>query len=136
MLAEFSDVARELDLSQDAAQKILDKVAPAMQARQAEVLEAARTEWANSAKSDKEFGGDKLDENLATAKKALDTFGTPELRTLLNNSGLGNHPEVIRLMYRAGKAISEDTFVGGANTNATPARRDAATALYPTQQKT
>jgi hypothetical protein len=67
-----------------------------------------------NSKGDKEFGGDKLSENLGVAKKALDAFGTAELRSLLNQSGLGDHPEVIRFMYRAGKAISEDRFVGGA----------------------
>ena len=109
----FSEVAKELDMSQDAAQKMIDKVAPVMQARQAEQIAAVRNEWAESSKSDKEFGGDKLEENLATAKKAMDTFGTPELTELLNKSGLGNHPEIIRAFYRAGKTISEDTFVGG-----------------------
>jgi hypothetical protein len=43
----------------------------------------------------------------------MDAFATPELRTLLNESGLGNHPEIIRAFYRAGKAISEDGFVAG-----------------------
>jgi len=109
----FSEVAKELDMPQDAAQKMIDKVAPVMQARQAEQIAAVREEWAESSKSDKEFGGDKLEENLATAKKAMDTFGTPELKALLNKSGLGNHPEIIRAFYRAGKKISEDTFVGG-----------------------
>lgn len=133
VIGEFSEVARELNLPQDAAQKILDKVAPVIQARQAEAMEAARAEWVNNAKADKEFGGDKLAENLAVAKKALDQFGTPELRTLLNESGLGNHPEVIRMMFRAGKAISEDRFVAG-GVGVLPANRDAARALYPSQQ--
>jgi hypothetical protein len=116
VIAQFSEVAKELNLPQDAAQKVLDKVAPVIRARQAEAIEAARTEWAEAAKVDKEFGGEKLDENLGLAKKALDKFGSPELRTLLNESGLGNHPEVIRLMVRAGKAISEDSFVAGGST--------------------
>lgn len=113
VIEAYTEVARELNLSQDAAQKMLDKVAPAIAARQAEQLQAARTAWAEEAKSDKEFGGDRLGENLATAKMAVDRFGTPELRALLNDSGLGNHPEVIRFMVRAGKAISEDKVLTG-----------------------
>ena len=128
VLGAFSEAAKELDLSQEAAQAMLDKIAPAFAQRQAEAIETARTQWATDSRSDKEFGGDKLDENLATAKKALDKFGTPELRTLLNESGLGNHPEIIRAFYRAGKAISEDTFVGG---KATAAGADDARSLYP-----
>ncbi|MFJ1253419.1 protease [Cupriavidus sp. CuC1] len=135
VIEQFSEVARELNLPQDAAQKVLDKMAPVLAARQADALEAARTQWAETAKVDKEFGGDKLNENLAVAKKALDQFGTPELRTLLNESGLGNHPEVLRVFYRAGKAISEDRFVpGGAGGKGQQGQRDLASALYPSQQ--
>lgn len=109
----FSKVAEELSLPPDQAQKVLDRMAPVIAARQAERLQAARIEWAEAAKTDKEFGGASLAENLGVAKKALDAFATPELRALLEESGLGNHPEVIRVFYRAGKAISEDRFVTG-----------------------
>jgi len=113
VIGSFAEVAKELNLPQDAAQKMLDKMAPVLATRQAEQLDAAREHWANEARSDKEFGGEHLAENLSHAKKALDAFATPELHTLLNDSGLGNHPEVIRFMVRAGKAISEDGFVRG-----------------------
>ncbi|MDD4913293.1 MAG: hypothetical protein PHP57_13450 [Sideroxydans sp.] len=134
IVSEFSEVAKELDLPQDAAQKILDKMAPALQKQQAEMFEAMTTKWATEAKADKEFGGDKLNENMAVVKKAMDTFGTPELRTLLNDTGLGNHPEFIRAFYRAGKAISEDRFVGDSVGAGTSAQRDHASALYPNQK--
>ena len=125
VIGAFSEVAKELNLPQDQAQKVLDKMVPVIAARQAEQFQAARTEWAEAAKTDKEFGGEKLTENLGTAKKALDALATPELRTLLEESGLGNHPEVIRVFYRAGKAISEDRFVAGqaGKTNQGDARR-------------
>jgi len=114
-LTAFSEVAKELNLPQESAQKMLGKMAEKISERQNQQIEAVRSEWAQSSQSDKEFGGDKLNENLSIAKKALDSFGTPELRALLNESGLGNNPEVIRFMYRAGKAISEETFVGNSN---------------------
>ena len=128
-IEQFSDVARELNLPQDAAQKVLDKMAPVLAARQTEAIEAIRTQWADDAKADKEIGGDKLDENLATAKKAIEQFGTPELRTLLDQSGLGNHPEVIRAFYRAGKAISEDRFVSGQGSQT--GQQSMAQRMYP-----
>lgn len=113
-LAAFSEVAKELGMPQDSAQKILDKMAPAMAEKQQAQMEEVRNSWAESSKADAEFGGDKLTESLASAKKALDAFGSPELKTLLNETGIGNHPDVIRFMVRAGKAISEDGFVSGA----------------------
>lgn len=130
VIGAFSEVAKELNLPQDQAQKVLDKMAPVIAARQDEQFQAARAEWAEAAKTDKEFGGEKLTENLGTAKKALDALATPELRTLLEESGLGNHPEVIRVFYRAGKAISEDRFVTGRN-GGSPT--DPAKRLFPNQ---
>lgn len=138
IIKEYSDVAKELNMPQEHAQKLLDRLAPKLQERQMERLEAVRTEWAEAATADKEFGGEKLQENLALAKTALDKFGTPELRSLLNESGLGNNPEVIRFMFRAGKAISGDRFVGAdVGAGGKPAPKDfssQAAALYSNQQ--
>ena len=135
VIAEYSKVAKELNLSQEAAQRVLDAVGPKLAERQAAQVEAVRNGWADNSKADKEFGGDKLTENLGVAKKALDQFGTAELRSLLNESGLGNHPEVIRFMYRAGKAISEDRIVTGSAATAKSGPKsfaDLADALYAT----
>ena len=135
VLEAYSEVAKKLNLSQEAAQSVLDAMAPKMAERQMAQIEAVRNGWAESSKGDKEFGGEKLPQNLSVAKKALDQFGTAELRSLLNESGLGNHPEVIRFMYRAGKAISEDTVVTGAAAQARTGPKsfaDLADALYST----
>lgn len=124
--------AKEHNLSQESAQKLADlgaKQAQTFVSKLQEAQEARNTEWANASKADKEFGGDKLKENLAVAKTFLDAHGTPELRQFLDASGLGNHPELIRLMVRAGKAISEDTAVQGGNPGTTGSV-DIATALY------
>ena len=139
VLTAFGEVAKELDLPQEAAQKVLDKVAPVIQARQAKEVDKARTEWAESSKSDDEFGGENLNANLEVAKTALNAFGTDPLKQLLSESGLGNHPEVIRFMYRAGKAISEDSYVGnsqGADPKGNTPKdfNGIANALYSNQQ--
>lgn len=128
-LSAFSESAKEAGLSGEAAQKMLDKLAPVLEARQLQQIEATRTSWATAAKADKEIGGDKLPESLSTAKRALDQFGTPALRELLDSTGLGNHPEVIRAFARAGKAISEDKVVGGAAKKAAPT--DPAKVMFP-----
>jgi len=139
VLTAFGEVAKDLDLPQEAAQKVLDKVAPVIQARQAQQVEKARTEWAEQSQSDKEFGGESLTSNLEIAKSSLNAFGTDALKALLSESGLGNHPEVIRFMYRAGKAISEDSYVGnsqGANAKGGIPKdfNGIANALYSNQQ--
>ncbi len=125
----YSEVAKELNLSQENAQKILDKVSPALAKAQQTAAETQFAKWAEDARADKEFGGDNFDANLATAKKALDAYGSKELGDMLRTTGLGNHPEVIRLLVKVGKSVSEDTFVRGAE--ATP-QQNAAARLYGT----
>jgi hypothetical protein len=133
VLDTFSEAAKEANLTQDAAQKLLEKVAPALAGRHQEQVDAIRNQWVVDSKADKEFGGDKLQENLGIAKKALDTFGSPEFSALLKDSGMGNHPELIRTMYRIGKAISEDSFVSGQPNN--KANLNPATVLYDNTKK-
>jgi len=133
---ELKGLAKEYSLTQTQAQKAADLGAKMMQkwtSQQTEAITRAQTEWMSSAKSDTEFGGGKLQENLGLARKALDTFGTPKLTQLLEGSGLGNYPEIIRAFYRAGKAISADRFVSG-EAGFTDTRH-AAEKLYPDQSK-
>lgn len=133
IIGEFSTVVKEMGLSQEAAQNLFSKLAPVYAkeyaAQQAEQFTSYKTELETLSKADKEFGGDKLNENLAVAKKALDTLGTPALRELLDVSGLGNHPELIRYFFRTGKAISEDKFVPGGK-QPPAATKSQAEALY------
>ena len=110
---EFTTIAKELKLDQAAAQKLADIAAKQAQ-RQVEAHTKLVESWVEQIKTDKDIGGDNLNENLSIARKALDTFGTPELKDVLNASGLGNHPAVIKAFVKAGKAISEDKFVAGA----------------------
>ncbi len=128
VLDSFSAAAKQANLTQDAAQKLLESMAPALAERQQAQVKAVQDGWLDASRSDKEFGGDKLQSNLAVAKTALDKFASPELKSLLTTTGLGNNPEVIRMFYRAGKAISEDTFVSGSPS--TDKSRDIGAILY------
>ena len=109
---EFTAIAKELKLDQASAQKVAD-IGAKMAQRQAEAHATLVESWVEQTKADKDIGGDKLQENLAVARKAIDAFGTPELKDVLNATGFGNHPAVIKAFYKAGMAISGDRFVSG-----------------------
>lgn len=113
---EFKDFAKQLNLPQETAQQVVDmgaKLVQRVEAKRAEAVAQELASWAQASRTDKEFGGEALDANLAVAKAALTQFGSPELKEMLDNTGLGSHPEVIRLLHRVGKAVSEDNIVGG-----------------------
>lgn len=129
-LEQFEPIARELNLTNEQAQKMVDmygtKIMPMVQKQQAEAWQAQTEEWAATVKADKEIGGDKLTANLGVAQRALDTFGTPELKEYLNGTGLGNHPELVKAFIKVGKAMSEDGMVTGKESG----QRSAAEVLY------
>jgi hypothetical protein len=132
---EFEPVARKLDLTQEQAQGLVDFHAQlvAKQAKdQAGAFETMKENWLTEAKNDKEIGGDKFDENVGFARKALEKLGSPKLIEAFNTTGTGNHPEIIRLLAKIGREIGEDGMhkAGAANGAA-----DLATTLYPSMQK-
>lgn len=128
-LKEFEPVAREMNLTNEQAQKLVDvypKILAGVQQRQAETWQQTTEQWAADVKADKEIGGDKLPSNLSAAQRALDQFGTPELKEYLNTTGLGNHPDLVKTFVKIGKAMSEDGMVTGGNDG----QRSAAEVLY------
>lgn len=130
----YSKAARELDLPQEQAQTLFTDTMDAIYKRATAQQEAQSQEWVEAAEKDSEYGGDKLDENLATAKKAVAEFGSDGLRDLLATPhGVGNNPELVRFLFRVGKAISEDRFVGGNEVRTVDPSDEAARArrMYP-----
>lgn len=133
VLGKFTEIAKASNLSQEAAQSLIDGLSPliakdSLEAFQAQLVEA-RKGWQEALKVDKELGGEKSAENVAVAKQAFEKFGTPALKELLETSGLGDHPEVIRWAYNVAKATGEDkVIVGGLSTGSND--QAAASVLY------
>ena len=113
VLSTYTELAKSLNITKDNAQKILDQMGPAMKQAELAKLDAARAEWMSQSKNDPEFGGAKLEASLQIANKAYEALASPTLKELLKESGLVNHPEMVRLFRKAGEMISEDHFVGG-----------------------
>jgi hypothetical protein len=132
LLGDFKGLARELDLPQQSAQKLVD-LAVRMRQADAEAIVAVRQSWLDASKADREFGGDRLHENLATAKRGVEAYGSPALAQLLNETGLGNHPEFVRLFVKIGRTVSEYTYLAGGRAPA--GQRSLAERLYPTSKE-
>lgn len=109
---EFTPVARELGLTQEQAQRVVNLYA-GLQQRQADALAEQSRQWVEQVMADKDLGGARWDANRALVAQARDRFATPALVELMETTGLGNHPEVIRLFAAVGKAIADDGHVIG-----------------------
>lgn len=140
---QFSEVAKDLGLTQEQAQKLVSLEAERMTQMQATSEEAQATVvagWVDEVKADPEIGGANLDANLGIAKAAVETFASDELKALMDmpsaenpkGIGLGNHPAMIRHFYKLGTQMSEDK--PGVVGNVTHVQKSAADTLYPSKE--
>jgi hypothetical protein len=108
---EFKSIAKELKLNQDQAQKLVDLQTKFTSDYSTKVNEHFKLQvdtWKQE--SIAELGANYKDE-LKVVAKAMNSFGSPELRTLLNETGLGNHKEVVKFFLNIGKKVSEDKII-------------------------
>jgi hypothetical protein len=124
-------IARELGLSNEAGQKLLDKVVAetvaTMAARSAAVNAAWEPEkgaewkkqnaaWQEAALKDPEVGGSpaKLAQSVEFAQRALKQFFPPETADFLKAyGGLGSNPAVLKGLAKIGRAMGEGGVVLG-----------------------
>lgn len=105
-LEAFRPLAKELGLTQEAAQKIVALQAQTVQ-RGLEQHAAMVSGWAREAETDKEIGGPQFQQNVAIAQRGLNAVGSPALTEFLRDTGLGNHPELIRAFAKIGRLVGE-----------------------------
>ncbi len=104
------------------------RVAGDAQKQMLEQRNAQLDAWAGDLRKDAEFGGEKYDANVATAVKGLEAVGSPELRKMLDDTGLGSHPDVVRAFWKVGQMVADTAIVTGQAGTST--RRSFADALY------
>ena len=116
-LDKIAGIAKERGLSSELAQQLVNQESEAIQEYDADnqaLVKNMQDGWLATAKSDKEFGGQEYPKNAEIARRVLSKYGTPEFNAILSDpkQGLfGNHPELVRVFVRIGKAMSEDQLV-------------------------
>lgn len=124
----FKQLSNELNLSSEQVEKWLafEKNCAQHHTQQAQDKKREQvTAWAQQTRA---LYGEKLEQEIAFALRAANTFGGPDLRELLEETGLGNHPVVIRTLSGIGRTISEDVSAGGVPS--APQDKTFAEALY------
>jgi len=112
---EIVSYAKEQGFSNEQAQEMVnrenDAVLEYKEGEQVRLDGLVETEWPKQIQKDKELGGDNFKKNCELAKRALEKTASPALKKMLNKSGLGSNPEVVRHFYRLGKIMQEDEFI-------------------------
>ena len=111
LLKEATEVFGESKLSVEQAQKLIqlqEKFLEKTHARYHEQVDG----WIKEGKKDPEFGGKDYEKNMAAVNKAFTTYGSESLGKFLDDYRFGDHPEVIRMFYRIGQTLTEDSKAG------------------------
>lgn len=128
----FKPVAKELGLSKDQAQGLVEKFAPQMLTKlgekQATAWKTIQKQWAGEAKADAEI----FDVTAKAVRPEIavgrDYLG-PEFAAAIKLLGGNNHPAVLKALAKVGKALGEDAPAFG--NPAKGKKSDAAEILYP-----
>lgn len=139
----FKEVLADANLSPtERGQKLADMhLAAITQATEAPVKLWMDTQqkWQDQVKADPELGGANLPQTQATIARALDAL-VPDpvenkaLREAFIFTGAGNHPAICKLMYRAGKMLSEGGHIDGKSVGGSKVDNsltEAARNMYP-----
>lgn len=114
-LEEISSYAKEKGYTQEQASELMTRehlaVSEYHEAQQ-ELFKAKTDEWKKAVSIDKELGGDNLAKSAEFAYRAVERFASPEFKAELDKTGFGNHPEVVRMFSRIGRAMSDDKIIG------------------------
>lgn len=105
VVGDYRAAVADLGIDNDHAQQLLERVAPKLAERQAETLRTLRGQWVEQARTDAELSAHGFDNNIRTARGVLRDFGSDELGELLTQSGLGDHPALIRFALRIGRRL-------------------------------
>lgn len=113
----FAAAAKAAGLSKEQAQKLMGWHKDYWENGQKNVAQQEKeviAGWQKQIMADPEIGGMKWKQSLADSRRALAMFD-PEgkLRTLLKEMKADYHPDVVRVIARVGKAMSEHQFVAG-----------------------
>jgi hypothetical protein len=135
LLAKAEPVFKELNLTNEQAQKAADLFA-AIKTQEAADSQAAIVkqveDWFTAVKTDPEIGGKVFDTTVKHAQAAIGRFASPSLKQFLSDTGLRNHPELVRTFAKIGAAMSEDTISTGSSAKEKP---DAASRIFPSMNK-
>lgn len=130
----FSGIAKELNLSQEAAQKLVsfygEKVVEKVTRDMTAAWTATSEKWKADILADPDYGGEKFVPNYAKAHRTVQTFGNEEFIKFLDETKLGDHPAFFRFCMKVAEGMGEDKLVQPGETGA--AKVPAWVGLYPT----
>lgn len=146
-LDDFKSTAKDLGLSQDQFQRIIEMDLQRSEAEATAAVDAYNTRisgWRQEARADSVIGGEQYDASIKKANAVLKQFADKDFIGILrspsaentNGFGIGNHAATIRFLNNVAAALADPKLLTGSE-SAPPQRtaRDVTNNLYPTMVK-
>lgn len=138
LTTEFSGIAKEMGLTQGNADKLMGmgvklstKIQEKFEAAIKESQENQLKTYKTMLNTDPEIGGANLKQALVDANVAYDKFVSDDAAALLEQTGLNNHPAIVKVFREIGKQLKNDNVRGGNSTTHTRTAAD----WYPEMNK-
>ena len=109
----FKDAVHKIGLTQDQATNMLQLYA-AVENEQSKASDRANADFAVESQIElkREWGVD-YDSKIDMAQRAVAQFATPEFSKIMDETGIGNHPELLKAFSKVGEAMGDDKLVVG-----------------------
>lgn len=124
-ITQVAEIAKELGLTQEGAQKLLARHESAFAAHQAARAQQADA-WHDQIAADKELGGVNLPKTIDAARKGLSVLTDAE-RQAIADGGFQNHPILVKVLAKLGERLGE----GGIGGNPGQTKTTTAHQLFP-----
>lgn len=116
-MEQFKEVAKDLGLDKDGAQKLVnmraEMIKQDMAASEAQITKQ-REEWDKEIKTDTTYGGTNLNATIESGSLALRSVDSGEaFGKLLKDVGIENNPDAVKFMADIGKKLQEDQIIDG-----------------------
>ena len=118
MREEFRKTAFENKLMPEQAQAMFDFLENHTNTELERMNESNQEKLAADISNLKNEWGEAFEQNVHTAKLAVAEFGGEDLKAYLNESGLGNDPNIIKVFNEIGKQFFKEDSFGGKGTPA------------------
>ncbi len=105
------EFAKAIELTEEQAAAVLKRDEERVSQDRAD-LDAMADEWAEEWKADREIGGKNEARTLQRVRAAREAHGSAELTQWLEDTGFGDHPEVVRFFESVGAHLSEPGSIG------------------------
>lgn len=132
----FQDLCREQNRSNAEGQAFLNLFCNEIASMQEQAVAAweneTKADWTKKVEADSELGGDveAIKGKMQIAQLALAKFADADAQELFQRFRLGNHPAFLRILYRVGLTLREDTSLHRGTDTTTPVKTAGQT-FYP-----